>query len=238
MRIRQSILLAAACIASSVSAAPAGKSFTDCTDCPEMVPLPAGSFTMGIAAEREIAFGMPAPQAGKAEPVHKVTFRKGFAMAKYPVTVAQFRAFIDESGYRASDSCYTQHKVDGHYIYENVRGFSWRSPGFPQDDDHPVVCVSAEDGEAYANGPAAAAFPLFNQPFRLFPVSLLVLILALAELLFEKLVHQIHRHSCYTTREELVARCIISSNFFLAYDTCHLEVPSLISSSLPISLWV
>ena len=116
-----------------------------------MVPLPAGSFTMGIAAEREIAFGMPAPQAGKAEPVHKVTFRKGFAMAKYPVTVAQFRAFIDESGYRASDSCYTQHKVDGHYIYENVRGFSWRSPGFPQDDDHPVVCVSAEDGEAYAN---------------------------------------------------------------------------------------
>lgn len=150
MRIRQSILLAAACIASSVSAAPAGKSFTDCANCPEMVPLPAGSFTMGITAEREIAFGMPAPQAGKAAPVHRVTFGKGFAMAKYPVTVAQFRAFVDESGYRASDSCYTQHKVDGHYIYENVRGFSWRSPGFPQGDDHPVVCVSAEDGEAYA----------------------------------------------------------------------------------------
>jgi formylglycine-generating enzyme required for sulfatase activity len=93
---------------------------------------------------------MPKPQAGKAAPVHKVTFAKGFAMGAYPVTVAQFRAFVDATGYKASESCYTQHRVDGHFIYESVPGFNWRSPGFPQGDNYPVVCVSAEDGDAYA----------------------------------------------------------------------------------------
>jgi formylglycine-generating enzyme required for sulfatase activity len=146
------LFLAAAlgAVATSASAGQPDESFTDCAGCPEMVPLPAGSFKMGIEAEREIEFGMPEHQAGRSEPIHKVTFKNGFAMAKYPVTIAQFRAFIDETGYRASDSCYTQHKVDGHFIYEKARGFSWRSPGFPQEDNHPVVCVSSEDGEAYA----------------------------------------------------------------------------------------
>jgi len=125
-------------------------SYRDCSDCPEMVRIPAGSFTMGMSAEEEVRFGMPASQAGKAAPTRKVTFAKGFSMAKYPVTVAEFRTFVDETGYQASDSCYTQHKNDGHFIYESARGFSWRSPGFPQDDRYPVVCVSAEDGAAYA----------------------------------------------------------------------------------------
>lgn len=122
----------------------------DCIGCPEMVALPAGSFDMGMPAEREVAFGMPKPQAGKADPVHRVTFAKGFMMAKYPVTVAQFRQFVDETRYQTSDTCTNQRFYDGHFIYEPARGYSWRSPGFPQDDRHPVVCVSSEDADAYA----------------------------------------------------------------------------------------
>jgi formylglycine-generating enzyme required for sulfatase activity len=144
------LVVLAAWFGSAASAAPAPHAFRDCTNCPEMMPLPAGAFTMGISAAREEAFGMPKPQTGKAEPLHRVTFAKGFAMAKYPITVAQFRAFVDESGYKASESCYTQHRYDGHFIYENAQGFNWRSPGFQQGDNYPVVCVSAEDGEAYA----------------------------------------------------------------------------------------
>ena len=132
-----------------VTAAPA-KAFQDCAHCPKMVPLPAGSFMMGIEAEQEQQQGMPAPQTGRAAPLHKVTFAHGFAMAAYPVTVAQFRAFVEESGYEGSDSCYTQHQNDGHFIYEKVRGYTWRAPGFPQTDKNPVVCVSGEDGAAYA----------------------------------------------------------------------------------------
>jgi formylglycine-generating enzyme required for sulfatase activity len=66
------------------------------------------------------------------------------------VTVAQFGAFVQDTGYRASDSCYNQHKIDGHFIYESAKGYSWRDPGFLQGDNYPVVCVSALDGEAYA----------------------------------------------------------------------------------------
>jgi len=137
-------------MAATTSAPARPKAFRDCPDCPQMVRLPAGSFMMGTPAEAEIRSGMPKPQAGKAEPVHKVTFARGFAMATTPVTVAQFRAFIDATGYRAADSCTSQHKYDGHFIYENAPGLSWQSPGFSQGDNYPVVCVSAEDGEAYA----------------------------------------------------------------------------------------
>jgi formylglycine-generating enzyme required for sulfatase activity len=93
---------------------------------------------------------MPKPQTGKASPVHKVTFASGFAMGMYPVTVAQFRQFVDESGYRTAQSCVSQHMSDGHFIYEDTLGATWRNPGFPQSDNYPAVCVSGEDADAYA----------------------------------------------------------------------------------------
>ena len=34
-----------------------GQSFKDCPDCPEMVVIPAGSFTMGAGADEEVATG-------------------------------------------------------------------------------------------------------------------------------------------------------------------------------------
>ncbi|MBY0421607.1 MAG: SUMF1/EgtB/PvdO family nonheme iron enzyme, partial [Parvularculaceae bacterium] len=112
----------------------AARYFKDCADCPEMARIPAGSFMMGIAREEEIRQGMPKSQAGRALPIHQVTFASGFAMARTPVTRAQFQRFLDESGHQPSEACYTQHKVDGHYIYERARGYSWRSPGFAQDE--------------------------------------------------------------------------------------------------------
>jgi formylglycine-generating enzyme len=147
---RISAILIALGIATSGPAKAPGKARKDCANCPEMAAIPPGSFIMGITAEREIAFGMPKAQAGKSEPLTSVTFAKSFMMAKYPVTVAQFRAFVDETGYKPPESCTTQRRNDGHFVYETALGFSWRSPGYGQGDDHPVVCVSAEDAEAYA----------------------------------------------------------------------------------------
>ena len=129
---------------------PAPTGFKDCANCPDMVPIKPGSFTMGASLEEEARQGLSEANRGHAVPLHRVTFAKGFAMGKYPVTVAQFRAFVDETGHKTSDSCFNQRYNDGHYIYENARGYSWRSPGFAQGDDHPVVCVSGEDGDAYA----------------------------------------------------------------------------------------
>jgi len=150
LRFTLPAIVAALGMSVALHAKPATRSFRDCRDCPQMVPVPAGSFQMGMSAEAEIKAGMPKPQAGKSEPIHTVTFAKGFAMAAAPITVAQFRTFVDATGYRAADSCTSQHKVDGHFIYETAPGLSWQAPGFSQGDNYPVVCVSAEDGEAYA----------------------------------------------------------------------------------------
>ena len=62
-------------------------SFQDCTDCPIMVRVPAGSFTMGVTR------GDPSEQ-----PSHKVTLTKPFALGMYEVTVAEWRACIQGGG--------------------------------------------------------------------------------------------------------------------------------------------
>jgi formylglycine-generating enzyme required for sulfatase activity len=60
--------------------------FKDCeTDCPEMVVIPAGSFTMGSPQAE------PGHQLSEA-PRHNVKFAKPFAVSKFEVTFAQWDA--------------------------------------------------------------------------------------------------------------------------------------------------
>ena len=59
-------------------------SFKECTDCPEMVLLPAGTFDMGARGDG---------QSDKREfPLHQVTIESDFAVGATPVTFAQFIA--------------------------------------------------------------------------------------------------------------------------------------------------
>lgn len=145
-------------------AQPSPKSFRDCRDCPEMVSIPAGSFLMGASAEEEdrehiskTAVAMAGPVAGRSLPQHEVSIR-AFAMGKYPITRAQFAAFVKETGYDAGDVCRVWHVIpdDGsmqwqlsHVKWEDKKGYSWRKPNFPQTDRDPVVCVSWDDAKAY-----------------------------------------------------------------------------------------
>ncbi|MEO8307661.1 MAG: formylglycine-generating enzyme family protein [Pseudomonadota bacterium] len=79
-----------ACIALSVGilqsahAASHGKSFRDCTVCPEMVVVPSGTFVMGS----------PATERGrdKDEDQHRVTIGYPFAVSKFPITWDEFEA--------------------------------------------------------------------------------------------------------------------------------------------------
>jgi len=102
-------------------------SFRECDKCPDMVAIPAGSFAMGANN---------AQQTPIATPRHQVTIAKPFAVGRFHITVAQFTAFVAETGHQA-DSC--MHGPDG----------SWRDPGFSQSGNHPVVCVSWHDAAAY-----------------------------------------------------------------------------------------
>jgi sulfatase modifying factor 1 len=116
----------------------AGKIFRDCQNCPEMVVLPSGSFSMGS----------PDSEAGRGDdegPVHSVNI-PAFAMGRTEITRGQFAAFVNDTNYSTGDQCWTLE--DGKY--KERSGRNWREPGFPQDDNHPVVCIDWNDAKAYA----------------------------------------------------------------------------------------
>ena len=65
----------------------------------------------------------------------------GLAMGRYEVTVGEYRAFALATGGGAGDGCFLPFSG----------GNSWRNPGFPQTDRHPVACVSWDDAQAYVS---------------------------------------------------------------------------------------
>src|SRR6266566_2513094 len=93
--------------AAATSGRAPGSVFRDCPDCPEMVVIPTGNFTMGSSsAEKSWA----ASQVGSAEgvadgaPQHDVSM-PSFAMGKYDVTRGEYAAFVRETGHSTGDGC-------------------------------------------------------------------------------------------------------------------------------------
>ena len=70
-----------------------GQVFKDCPDCPEMVVVPGGSFTMG-APETE-------PQRDREETQHTVRIAKPFAVGRFSVTFAEWDACTADGGCRS-----------------------------------------------------------------------------------------------------------------------------------------
>jgi formylglycine-generating enzyme required for sulfatase activity len=69
-----------------------GQSFRECTkDCPEMVVIPAGEFTMGSPSDEKGRYDNEGPQ-------HKVTIARPVAVAKYDVTFAEWDACVSVGG--------------------------------------------------------------------------------------------------------------------------------------------
>lgn len=127
-----------------------GKVYKDCTYCPEMVNIPAGSFDMGASPENG---GNNAQR-----PVHRVSVPT-FAMSRTEVTVAQWAAFVRETRRPdPSTSCSAIIYVGGK---SEVEG--WRNPGYPQSDAHPVSCVDWHDAQAYVTWLSQK----LNKPYRL-----------------------------------------------------------------------
>ena len=75
----------------------------DCVDCPELVQLPAGEFSMGSSAddyEHDLRSG--------ETPALRIRIRRAFALAAREVTVGEFRGFLSASGYRPRFACAMQ----------------------------------------------------------------------------------------------------------------------------------
>ena len=124
--------------------------FRDCSDCPEMVALPGGTFTMGVPTGEEALEGVPVTMRGRSEPSLRVTIASGLAMSRSAVTVGEFAAFVAATGHAPEAGCWAVSNTGVTYEYLESPTLSWRNPGFPQKDDHPVVCVSWNDAQAYA----------------------------------------------------------------------------------------
>lgn len=111
---------------------------------PEMVVIDSGVFKMGAQKKEPSSDSIGRPQ-------HEVTIIEPFALGRCEVTVAEFRIFVEQTGY-ATDAetgkgCYVWDAIapTGRYDKE----FNWRNPGFRQQSNEPVACVSRNDAQAY-----------------------------------------------------------------------------------------
>ena len=145
-------LIALSLLASATVSLADGATFTECTDCPEMVVVPGGTFIMGADEGEEGRYeGRP----------HEVTIERRFAIGVDPVTVAQFRVFVEDSGYEAASDCIVP--MEG--TYKAVPGANWQDPqlGRKPKDEEPAVCLDFKDVSAYAEWVAHRT----GKPYRL-----------------------------------------------------------------------
>ena len=109
----------------------------------EYIYIPAGPFAMGSTPRRVAELVQVDGEAFRIEePRHEVTL-PGFHIARYPVTNAEYKVFIEETGHRVP--------------FRNddwSRPYSWNpeTRAFPEGKaHHPVVLVSWEDAVAYGD---------------------------------------------------------------------------------------
>jgi formylglycine-generating enzyme len=77
-----------------------------------------------------------------------VTLPDGSAIGKFDITRAEFSEFADQTNFRGKGCYQIQPNGRDWLLNENA---DWRSPGFPQTDRHPVVCVSWNDATSYVD---------------------------------------------------------------------------------------
>ena len=100
-----------------------GETFQDCDECPKMVVIPSGSFTMG-SPKREGVFS-------NERPLHRVRIDYQFAVGVYEVTFDEWDACVDAGG------C-------GSYV-PVIPYDSW------DRENLPVINVSWEDAQSYVS---------------------------------------------------------------------------------------
>jgi len=86
---------------------------------------------------------------GSQAPAMVILPGASLAMARHPVTRAEFRRFWDSGG-RAEFSGNEPSCRDRESIFRSSKKRGWENPDIAQDDSHPVVCVGWSEAAAFA----------------------------------------------------------------------------------------
>lgn len=113
--------------------------------------IPPGQFLMGESPKATTAV-IPSDEkrARQTYPLHSVRIGEPFYLGQTEVTVGQFRAFVEDTGYKTlvESNLVGGWGIEGKELTQSPK-FSWKHVGFPQSDDHPVVNVSLRDANAF-----------------------------------------------------------------------------------------
>lgn len=120
---------------------------------PTMVRVPGGTFLQG-SSKAEVG------RDDDEGPQREVRIQP-FALGKTELSRAEFARFVAATGYRTDAErdtvvpshenalgCFT-HLGEGEFGWKE--GANWMAPGYPQMDDHPAVCLSWNDANAYVD---------------------------------------------------------------------------------------
>src|SRR5436190_9060245 len=109
--------------------------FKECANCPEMIVVPAGSFTMGSSPTE-------AGYSADESPLHKVTIARQFAVGLFEVTFDEWDACADDGG------CNEIQVLAG--LGHVVRPYKPSDEGWGRGR-RPVINVSWHDAKGYAD---------------------------------------------------------------------------------------
>jgi formylglycine-generating enzyme required for sulfatase activity len=122
---------------------PAKASFRDCADCPELVVVAPGKFTMGFDGGED-----DRPEG----PTRAVTIRRAFALARLEVTQLQYAAFVADTSHDSGAGCHGPLRSGESGNWSWYSDANWQqlpaAAPAPRATD-PVVCISWRDAQAY-----------------------------------------------------------------------------------------
>ena len=121
---------------------------------PDLVVIPAGTFRMGditgVGLDNE-------------RPVQTQDLNQSYGISETEISVKAFETFVNSTSYvtdaEKQKGCAAYE--DGEAVWKEDR--NWRAPGFAQNDNSPVVCVSMHDAKAYVDWISQAS----NQAYKL-----------------------------------------------------------------------
>jgi formylglycine-generating enzyme required for sulfatase activity len=105
----------------------------------ELVLVPPSSFEIGHLVGKN-----------EQKPIRVITLTQPYYIGKYPVTTAQFGRFVTATSYVTEAE-----RLGKATTFKNGRpqpeaaNVSWKSPGFEQRENHPVVVVAWNDAQAF-----------------------------------------------------------------------------------------